>query len=379
MSDTTNYGLGLLPSGPVDWLAIFNANMNKIEVGRTLLLTAGETLTVRNCFYVKSDGKAWKATALTPCHGVWQSASTVADAQGYGQIDGTMTYASWTWTPGAALYSNASGALVATATPYQIGYAISATQIRIIPTNIILTLAAAATGFTIAGGTTSKQLTVSEDTTLNGGTHSGTNTGDETASRIATIITGAGAETTPLDADEFPFYKIVGTVLKKVTWANIKATLFTTPALGTPASGTLTNCTGLPLTGLVATAWTTPSFDAGNFTASGSMTWTVASGDVITYAYLIEGKKMTVAFDIQDSTIEGTPSNILKIAIPASKTATKSMLTLCRLYDNSASVVGFASVSASGTTINICRLDSANYTAGTNTNVVQGEIVFEIN
>ncbi|MFH0805958.1 MAG: hypothetical protein V1901_03735 [Patescibacteria group bacterium] len=48
----------------------------------------------------------------------------------------------------------------------------------------------------------------------------------ETASTIATIITGAGAET-PLDADEFPFYKIVGTILKKVTWLNIKATLKT--------------------------------------------------------------------------------------------------------------------------------------------------------
>jgi hypothetical protein len=56
----------------------------------------------------------------------------------------------------------------------------------------------------------------------------GSNTGDETAPRIATIITGVSAETTPLDADEFPFYKIVGNALKKVTWANIKATLPTT-------------------------------------------------------------------------------------------------------------------------------------------------------
>ena len=46
----------------------------------------------------------------------------------------------------------------------------------------------------------------------------------ETAATIGTIITGAGAEI-PLDADEFTFYKIVGTILKKVTWANIKTTL----------------------------------------------------------------------------------------------------------------------------------------------------------
>jgi hypothetical protein len=32
-------------------------------------------------------------------------------------------------------------------------------------------------------------------------------------------------QTTPLGADEFPFYKIAGTILSKVTWANIKATL----------------------------------------------------------------------------------------------------------------------------------------------------------
>jgi hypothetical protein len=62
---------------------------------------------------------------------------------------------------------------------------------------------------------------------LNKPTISGSNTGDETAARIATIITGTGAQTTPLDADEFPFYKIVGTILSKVTWANIKATLKT--------------------------------------------------------------------------------------------------------------------------------------------------------
>lgn len=47
------------------------------------------------------------------------------------------------------------------------------------------------------------------------------------AAEIAAIFTAAGAETEPLDADEFPFYKIVGAALKKVTWSNIKATLKT--------------------------------------------------------------------------------------------------------------------------------------------------------
>jgi len=72
-------------------------------------------------------------------------------------------------------------------------------------------------------GLSTNDYTTAEQSKLSG--ISGSNTGDETAARIAAIITGSGAQTTPLDADEFTFYKIVGTVLSKVTWSNIKATL----------------------------------------------------------------------------------------------------------------------------------------------------------
>lgn len=55
-----------------------------------------------------------------------------------------------------------------------------------------LTLTKETVGFTISGGTTSKTLTVSETTTLNGGTHSGTNTGDQT---LPVKATGAELDT----------------------------------------------------------------------------------------------------------------------------------------------------------------------------------------
>ena len=76
-----------------------------------------------------------------------------------------------------------------------------------------------------AMGVDDNYVTNAEKTVI--GNTSGTNTGDETAARIAAIVTAATPQTTPLDADEFPFYKIVGTILSKVTWANIKATLKT--------------------------------------------------------------------------------------------------------------------------------------------------------
>ena len=42
---------------------------------------------------------------------------------------------------------------------------------------------------------------------------------------LATAIHAATGKTTPVDADEVPIWNSVGSVLGKVTWANIKATL----------------------------------------------------------------------------------------------------------------------------------------------------------
>jgi len=54
---------------------------------------------------------------------------------------------------------------------------------------------------------------------------SGTNTGDETAARIGTIVNGATAYTTPLDADKIGIWDVANSLFKATTWANIKATL----------------------------------------------------------------------------------------------------------------------------------------------------------
>lgn len=51
-------------------------------------------------------------------------------------------------------------------------------------------------------------------------------TGDITLDDLGTTLQTASADT-PLDADTFNFYDAVATVLRKITWANIKATLKT--------------------------------------------------------------------------------------------------------------------------------------------------------
>ena len=57
---------------------------------------------------------------------------------------------------------------------------------------------------------------------------SGTNTGDETSTTLGTKISSATAKTTPIDADSIGLSdSAASNVLKKVTWANVKATLKT--------------------------------------------------------------------------------------------------------------------------------------------------------
>lgn len=60
----------------------------------------------------------------------------------------------------------------------------------------------------------------------------GTNTGDETTTTLGSKINGATEKTTPVDADMVGLMdSAAGNILKKLSWANIKATRFTTAGL----------------------------------------------------------------------------------------------------------------------------------------------------
>lgn len=125
-------------------------------------------------------------------------------------------------------------------------------------------------------------------------------------------------------------------------------------------------------------AWVTPTYSAGDYTAS-TGNWTVDSGDVVTYAYKFTGNTMTVAFAIATSDVSATPAT-LRIAIPASKTATKTITTTGHGQDaGGGNEVLILSVAAGGTVITIGRL-SGNWTATSSDNTnVNGEITFEVN
>ena len=127
-----------------------------------------------------------------------------------------------------------------------------------------------------------------------------------------------------------------------------------------------------------APVWVGVSFNAGDFTGSDSMTWTVEEADVNNLTYTISGKVMTVSFFINTTTVGGTPSGDLQILIPASKTSTKFMANAIFALDNNINVTGWCLVSAAGTIITCRQIASANWTASTNLTFVRGQITFEI-
>jgi hypothetical protein len=128
----------------------------------------------------------------------------------------------------------------------------------------------------------------------------------------------------------------------------------------------------------LAGIWTTPSFNANNFTGSGSMTWTVTSNEVITFEYAIIGKMMFVNVQIAGSSVGGSLSVLLEILIPAGKVSAKSMYTIYRCIDNGATGVGLINVGAAGTTINFLNAAGNNWSSSANNTSLYGQIFFEI-
>jgi len=177
-----------------------------------------------------------------------------------------------TVTSVSVVTANGISGSVATATTTP---AITLTLGAITPTSVNgLTLVAQAVGFTIAGGTTSKTLTVSLDASV-----SGTNTGDN-----ATNTQYSGLAASKADVGQ-QFY--IGTTQVAINRVSAALTLagitLTTPDIGTPSAGVLTNCTGLPEAGLLDNAVTLAKMAGGT---DGNLITYDAAGDP---AYIATG------------------------------------------------------------------------------------------
>jgi hypothetical protein len=153
----------------------------------------------------------------------------------------------------------------------------------------------------------------------------------------------------------------------------------------TYAGLTLTGFSGIILASagvlstIAYTDWTTPSYNAANFTGNGSMTWGVDSGDVETYSYCIIGKTMQVRFFLNTTTVGGSLNTALQIAIPASKTCSGDAPFMYGKYQGTWSMAcGLVTNGATVISLFTDLTQSGNWSASTNTTYVKGQVFFPI-
>jgi hypothetical protein len=125
------------------------------------------------------------------------------------------------------------------------------------------------------------------------------------------------------------------------------------------------------------TGWTTPTFAAGTYTASGSMTWTLASGDVALHKYIVIGKTVHWHLVLTTTTVAGTPSTGLRVALPAGLTLSGSSRGVHWYLDNGTE--GFGGYVVNASYVEFFKSSSAsNWTASTNNTSIYASISFEI-
>jgi hypothetical protein len=127
--------------------------------------------------------------------------------------------------------------------------------------------------------------------------------------------------------------------------------------------------------------WTDVAFNAANFTASGTMAWTVASGDQNTYTYMLIGNTMFLSFKISTSTVVAPLSTTLRLAIPGGYVVATDYTTSGGLdYNQGAWLKGCCEVASGEAYVRLFTqgFGSANWAASTDLTYLQGQIIFEV-
>ena len=124
--------------------------------------------------------------------------------------------------------------------------------------------------------------------------------------------------------------------------------------------------------------WTRHPYDAADYTASGSMVWSVDANDSFIY-YVLFGKTMLISFRFGMTSIGGTPDTSLYFKIPNGKTAAHSMAS--PIWINQPGPItecGRAEALANDDRIKLTRALVVNWLPSTNNTYIFGQIMIQV-
>lgn len=118
-------------------------------------------------------------------------------------------------------------------------------------------------------------------------------------------------------------------------------------------------------------AYVSIPFSAGNYTGTGSMTWTVSGSNQKTLAYYLHGRSVKIIASIEATSVGGTLSSGLQITVPFTSSAIVS--TGAFIIDNSVGSAANVGVASGGTGIVFGKV-TGNMSTASGTTYVYGEI-----
>lgn len=123
--------------------------------------------------------------------------------------------------------------------------------------------------------------------------------------------------------------------------------------------------------------WAAQTHVAGHYTGNGSMTVTVAVGDLGASDYAVINKVLIWKLVLTTVTVGGTPSTQIIVTVPGGLSCAGAAQGAYYYADNNVPGIGLFQL-ATATTVAFQKIDASNWTASTDLTAIRAEIILQL-
>ncbi|HTV03198.1 MAG TPA: 6-hydroxymethylpterin diphosphokinase MptE-like protein [Luteitalea sp.] len=132
------------------------------------------------------------------------------------------------------------------------------------------------------------------------------------------------------------------------------------------------------MTDLNALEWIDVPYDAASFWAKAPMQWVVPPEAIRTYAYVLQGRTMTLSFTISGASVQGVTTNEIYVRIPDDYLPARSVVNAVWIGTSGYKEMGYARTHRGLPMVVVLRASEVNFGPETGGFSVFGQITFEV-